>query len=349
VLHLLLESSNPFVISGTDYSKFNQNGELDIFSSEHPNGQLSDNYLLDRAGMLANLIVMNLNDGFNESIIRYQDVPSGITVVNPDLDSTNAAPQKSIIFGSSEGEEIKGTNIPYRGDKFDDHLYGMGGNDTIWGYDGDDYIEGGRGRDTMYGGAGKDTFFIMGENEAYDTFNGGEGVDTILGSSGNDTIRVHNFVGEDTVEIIDGGGGDGDIIAGTGEDDTIDLSDTTLIGIKEVRGGGGVDTITGSAGDYADHLYGGEEGDTLRGLAGDDHLYGTRDDLSDDNAGDLLQGGAGNDTYYVGAGDVVDDSDKLGTIIFNNQSLSALVFNRTAPGSDTYKTAAGARAGVGSW
>jgi len=328
---------NPFAILGADYSEFNKNGELDLFSNETPEGQLSGQYLQDRAEMLSNLIVKNIYDGVNTSSIKFIDAATQVTVFNSDLN----APQKTIVFGSSEGEEIKGTNIPYRGDNFDDHLFGMGGNDTIWGYGGNDYIEGGQGQDTLNGGAGNDTFGIIGEDEAYDTFNGGDGIDTIKGSSGNDTIRVHNFVGEDTVEIIDGGGGDGDVIAGTEDSDTIDLSGTSLIGIKAVRGGGGEDTITGSAGDYADHLFGGEEGDTLRGLAGHDHLYGTMDDLSDDNAGDILEGGVGNDTYYVGAGDVVDDSDKMGTIIFNNKSLSALAFNRTAPDSDTYKTADG--------
>ncbi len=41
---------------------------------------------------------------------------------------------------------------------------------------------------------------------------------TIQGSDKNDTIRVHNFTGENTVEIIDGGAGI-DILSGGDERD----------------------------------------------------------------------------------------------------------------------------------
>ncbi|MGB3211135.1 MAG: calcium-binding protein, partial [Desulforhopalus sp.] len=284
---------NPFAVVGADYTKFNQNGELDIYDPATGEGQLSDMYLADRADMLANLIVMNINDGYNESIVRFEDVESGISVLQPGL----SAPQRNIVFGSNHGEEVNGTSLPYGGDNFDDHLYGMGGDDQIFGKGGNDYIEGGKGRDTLSGGDGKDTFFIMGDDEAYDIFNGGEGnEDTILGSEFDDTIRVHRFEGDNTVEIIDGQGGE-NIIAGTVESDVIDLSETQLIDIKEIRGGEGRDTITGSA--DTDYIYGENGNDTLSGGGGENWLYG----------------GDGIDTFVVGSGiNHIHDTDGSGII-----------------------------------
>ena len=58
-----LTNLNPFALIGVDYdAKFNQNGELDLYSSATPNGQLSDNYLQDRADFLVQLLYENIND-----------------------------------------------------------------------------------------------------------------------------------------------------------------------------------------------------------------------------------------------------------------------------------------------
>ncbi|MEW6427017.1 MAG: calcium-binding protein, partial [Thermodesulfobacteriota bacterium] len=104
-------------------------------------------------------------------------------------------------------------------------IEGTIGNDVLTGGDGNDQLIGGSGSDTLLGGSGDDTFVVEGIVGGYDLFNGGDGVDTILGGAGDDTIRVHNFSGENTVEVIDGGGGT-NVIAGTGYGDTIDLSGT---------------------------------------------------------------------------------------------------------------------------
>ncbi len=42
----------------------------------------------------------------------------------------------------------------------DDHLYGLGGNDTLVGNAGDDYLDGGAGNDNMAGGPGNDTYVV---------------------------------------------------------------------------------------------------------------------------------------------------------------------------------------------
>ena len=202
----------------------------------------------------------------------------------------------------------------------DDHLYGMDGNDTLNGAAGNDYIEGGRGQDTMNGGSGNDTFFVMGEEQDYDIFIGGEGTDIILGSDKDDTIRVHNLYSLNSIERIDGGSGT-NVIAGTGGDDFIDLTGISVSNIDKIQGGWGDDKITGTAAD--DRIYGGENSDTLKGMAGNDILFGIGEDGRDDHMIDRLEGGAGQDTYHVGAGDIVVDTDNQGTIFFNGKQLAA--------------------------
>lgn len=120
------------------------------------------------------------------------------------------------------------------------------GNDSIIGTDHNDVLIGGEGQDDMDGGAGNDTFYIQGTDTDYDVFNGGKGQDTISGSQKGDTIRVRVFSGEDTVEVIDGGGvgaGEKDILAGTDLGYHIDIAKTRLIKIHEINLGSGADTL----------------------------------------------------------------------------------------------------------
>ncbi|SDE72925.1 hypothetical protein SAMN05661003_1371 [Desulfuromonas thiophila] len=125
-----LVNLNPFAVVGPDsmYDDFNQNGELDIFDPSTGDGQLSDKYLTYRTEMLSFLIEKSINDGANQSIIRFEDKASGEVVLQQGLN----APQLGVVFGSEQGEELNGTSFPdSRGDKFNDRLYGMGGNDTL--------------------------------------------------------------------------------------------------------------------------------------------------------------------------------------------------------------------------
>jgi Ca2+-binding RTX toxin-like protein len=180
-----LKHLNPFAVVGADYTKFNQNGELDIYDPATGKGQLSYMYLADRADMLANLMVMNVNDGYNESVVRFEDMTSGEVVFHSD---SQLVPQKTIVFGSDQGEEIHGQKAsaehPYIGDNFEDHLYGMGGDDHIYGYGGIDHIEGGAGNDTLIGGKNDD---ILIGGAGIDTYviNKGDGHDTIIDSGRN--------------------------------------------------------------------------------------------------------------------------------------------------------------------
>jgi len=159
-----------------------------------------------------------------------------------------------------------------------------------------DVIWGGAGTDTLRGAGGDDTFRIAGADSAYDLFDGGDGYDTVLGGDGDDTVRVHSFSAEDSVEAIDGGAGL-NILAGTGANDTLDLSATVLVNIDHIDAGAGNDTVIGTA--LNDVIWGGAGTDTLHGGEGDDTLEG--------NAGDdTLFGDGGDDVYRFGYGDGQD-------------------------------------------
>ena len=114
-----------------------------------------------------------------------------------------------------------------------------------------------------------------------------------------------------------GTGGDDTISAGTtgvalnGDNDS-DVSFDVLPAAIEIRGNGGVNTISGRGGDGAGtlfagrlFLYAGDLGDTLRGGLGDDEVYGGAgaDTLEGREANDLLVGNGGNDSLAGGVGD----------------------------------------------
>ena len=203
-----------------------------------------------------------------------------------------------------------------------DTLIGGAGNDTLNGGAGTNTMNGGAGDDTYIvssatdvisesGGNGTDqvqssvTFTLAAEienlvltgtaaingtgnaaanvmvgNAAANVLTGGAGDDTLSGEAGNDTL--------------DGGAGiDTAIYASATAAVVVNLSAGTatgaagtdkLIGIENVVGGSGADTLTGDA--NANFLSGGAGNDGLNGGAGDD----------------LLLGGLGNDTLTGGAG-----------------------------------------------
>lgn len=175
----------------------------------------------------------------------YGDIPWGST---------------AIIFGTNANDTLIGNENR-------NWMFGVAGNDRIEGLGGDDVITGGAGRDTMFGGDGNDVFLIEGSDTQYDRVNGGAGTDRVLGGAGDDTIVLHDFEGEDTVEIIDGGAGT-NRVAGTSANDRIDLAGTTQIRIARIDGLGGNDIITGSV--AGDVINGGPGTDKLRGGAGND-------------------------------------------------------------------------------
>ena len=123
-----LVNLNSFAVVGSDaiYSRFNQNGELDIYNPSAGEGQLTDMYLTYRSEMLSLLIEKNIHD-YSESTIYFEDKATGEIVFRPEL---NAPLERTVVFGSEQGEELVGTgpteDRPNQLDR-DDFLFGMGG------------------------------------------------------------------------------------------------------------------------------------------------------------------------------------------------------------------------------
>ena len=147
-------------------------------------------------------------------------------------------------------------------------------------------------------------------------FSPGAAVETGTGALGEIEIAVRLGDASDHLTIL-GTGGDDTISAGTtgvalnGDNDS-DVSFDVLPAAIEIRGNGGVNTISGRGGDGAGtlfagrlFLYAGDLGDTLRGGLGDDEVYGGAgaDTLEGREANDLLVGNGGNDSLAGGVGD----------------------------------------------
>ena len=78
-------------------------------------------------------------------------------------------------------------------------------------------------------------------------------------------------------------------------------------------------------------LNGTEQNDTLIGSYGNDILIGNDgDDTLTGNVGaDKLYGGRGFDTYVANDGDIINDSDNLGKIIFEGETLSTAIYDES--------------------
>ncbi|MDP2831692.1 MAG: calcium-binding protein [Pseudomonadota bacterium] len=249
-----------------------------------------------------------------------------------------ATTQSTIVLGNGLANTLIGNSGS-------DQLYGLGGNDTLNGGNGDDTLAGGAGDDALYGGWGDDRLEggagadILGGGVGNDTyvFNLGDGVDTI--NETNDDYFYHDISGNSTsmIDVLEFGGdiNPGDIavvrndvdlelrhannadkiifanwFASGGDDYQIDRvnfangaqwtqAQLTAWGLI-VEGTSGNDRLEG-----ADISY---YGDTLKGLAGNDILYGGggHDRLEGGAGSDFLNGGNGNDTYVFNLGDGVD-------------------------------------------
>ena len=189
------------------------------------------------------------------------------------------------------------------------HIDGLAGNDTITGSQAGDVIIGNLGNDYLLGAGGDDVFPVSGSTSGIDRFNGGEGTDTILGSDQDDVISVSVFSGTSTVEIIDAGAGN-DTVQGSTAHNTLDFTNTTLIGVEQIDGLSGNDTIRGSAGN-----------DVIIGNVGNDYLIGNDgDDVFITNGtgqgSDRYIGGNGTDTIQGG---VLDDVIQLSVYSGNNR------------------------------
>jgi Ca2+-binding RTX toxin-like protein len=179
-----------------------------------------------------------------------------------------------LFLGTAGVDTLTGTagQDDYHGGASADNLSTVAENDNV---------SGDAGNDTISTGAGNDNIWFTGTGEGFDAVTGGADVDTIHALTNNTNIGLRSIA---TVEVITADGHTGVRILGSTGNDVLDFTGVTLTGIAEINGGGGNDSLTGSAG-----------ADVLVGLAGNDTVNGG-------NGIDILEGGAGNDTMNSGAG-----------------------------------------------
>lgn len=139
-------------------------------------------------------------------------------------------------------------------------------NDSLTGDTGDNLFHGLSGNDTITGGGGIDTVSYFGWGNPND----GSGVPVLVGINASRPFGVNVHLGAGTANDAEGG-------------------TDTLIGIRNVIGSTGNDTITGDL--FANTLTGGLGNDTLTGGGGADMLIGGEgiDTVSYANAGAAIQ------------------------------------------------------------
>ncbi len=177
------------------------------------------------------------------------------------------------------------------GDYNNMYITGDYNNNVLYGTDYDDTIDGALGNDVMYGKGGNDTFLVK----------GGQGPDHYDGGSGYDRISIeqvpyyYNYIwleisSMESVELIDNKSG---LAAYIVANNSLNLNDTELRGITDIRGMAGTQYIKGS-----------KQGDIIKGLDGDDFLEGFRgnDTLYGGNGADEIVGGRDDDALYGGDG-----------------------------------------------
>lgn len=238
-----------------------------------------------------------------------------------------------LVLGEEGDDEVHGgTGIDevYGGDG-DDLVYGDGDTDKVFGEDGNDYVEGGDGPDEMFGGSGNDWL------------RGGVGDDSLQGESGNDLLEgglgptANNgdvLIGDQPVGPI---GTESFLNEGIGFD-VASYEDANVAAIASlnndniVRQGALLDTyslIEGLVGTrFNDELVGASEGnaaandpdnllvggsgnDILKGLGGDDQIFGDQVVVNNDLQVDERSYTA--ITNWKGTGEVRPDFDGAGT------------------------------------
>ena len=191
-------------------------------------------------------------------------------------------------------------------------VFGSRRSDILTGSAADDVFILDRGNDTLTGGDGNDTFVGLGSNLGVNIIYAGDGFDTIKAGFDDDVIQLRSFGPEHSVERIDGGTGY-DILKGNNSPQTIDLSETRVVGIEKIDAGGGKDIVIGSS--NPDIISGGAGNDTLFGADGDDRFLVRRS-----QGADVFNGGAGIDAI-VGE----DTDDRIGLRDFSGANSVEII------------------------
>ena len=185
-----LKALNPFAVIGADYQGLGHasNGALALFDPATGFGELTSQYLIDRAAFLEAKIELGLlNQDKSTDTIHFRDVASNYEIKTTALFEID---NRQFVFGGETSEGLQGEGL-------DDHLYGGDGHDVLMGQGGADYLEGNGGFDILAGGTGNDEL------------RGGAGFDTYIYNSGDGIDRIEDVSGQNAVlfdqQLLQGG------------------------------------------------------------------------------------------------------------------------------------------------
>lgn len=226
--------------------------------------------------------------GYFDDVVRMQDFAPANSV-----EVINLGGGANRIEGTPQSDTLNFSSTQLIGVVLID---GLQGDDFISGSQGPDVIKGGQGSDQLLGNGGDDIFLYEGSSLDEDSINGGSGNDLILGSSQDDIIVMTAFGSSNSIEAIDGAGGQNSIV-GTDAANVLDFSSISLTNIHRIDAKDGADTVRGDNGPNV--IVGGKGNDILVGNGGDDLFLvsGTEDGV------DKVYGGDGFDEIRGGISD----------------------------------------------
>ena len=230
-----------------------------------------------------------LNGGADTDVISYKYSPEGVTI---NLRAGTAS------GGNAEGDKIGPDIENVIGSMHGDDLSAARAGSSLWGLGGDDDLNGDRGDDMLYGGAGDDD---LDGNDGDDTLEGGPGMDMLTGGDDDDTASYMSSMMGVTVRLHSG-----QAMGGDAEGDSWNFIDVMYTEVDEdgdshekTETVPDIESLTGS--NMADILAGDSRENTIKGMDGDDKIYGGPGKNADNN--DKLYGGPGADMVFGGAGD----------------------------------------------
>jgi len=289
--------------SGGRYLLVGDGGFADLTAAAAVATQAGDTILVETPPTPTTPVVVDLTGTDEDLDLHFStDVPLEIETGNGN---------NQIVTGNGNNDVLTGTG--------DDHVTTGSGNDEIKTGGGNDFVDAGGGNDTIIGGAGNGD----------DVYDAGTGTDTAVYPSATHSITVDLNASDRSGQLANVAGTIGALLTAASLDphtlvgyaQGVDIDTDALIGIENVVGGAGDDTITGNS--LANILTGAAGNDTLYGGGGIDTLFG-----GDGN--DLLIGGADGVSIgaaYTPAGAIGTNWHIIGTSDFSGGGNAQYVWN----------------------
>jgi Ca2+-binding RTX toxin-like protein len=214
----------------------------------------------------------------------------------------------AVITGTNGDDELEGT-------EFDDEIYGLDGTDTIWGKGGDDLIDPGAGgyRDEE-------------DSEVREFVDAGSGDDIVLLEWTREIEdALHSLHGGEGTDILKFDARDMDFVAWNYDDETGEPIGAERYTLKRLYFDG-FERLFYQGADLTDEENPPER-DDVRGLSGDDRLFGNygNDILRGGKGDDYIDGGIGSDRMYGGEGNDTLVVSEQGEDVFGQQGVDTVL------------------------